>query len=185
MAVRHAALFIALCACSGAGNQDLFEGSSTESDVQGTLPTPTPSPSPSPSNAPTSTTTPPSAPPPAAPAPTPQPETCVAEKENNNTQANANEFKTCFKGQLSNNNDVDFGVFTVPAGTKSTAWTHKESGGKVAYRFQMEGLPIDVGPGIDGELRLTAGETYVVRVAPQNTGGGGGTKTWELNLTFK
>lgn len=182
--IRYAPLFIAsLAACSGAGNQDLFVGSSsTESDVAGTLPTPTASPT----SAPTGTTTPPSTPPPATPTPTPQPETCVAEKEGNNSAANANEFKTCFKGQLSTNNDVDYGAFEVPAGTKSTVWTHKESGGKVTYRFQLEGLPVDVGPSADGELRLMAGEKYVVRVAVQNagTGGGGGTKTWELNLAF-
>ena len=176
-------------ACSGATNQDLFEGNTAESDVNGTLPTPSPSASTSGTSggtsgsgttpAPTSTT------PGSTPPTEPEPDACVTEKENNNSAANANDFKTCFKGQLANNNDVDWGSFTVPAGTKTTAWTHKETGGKVTYRFQMEGIPVDVGPGPDGELRLQAGATYVVRVGVQTGTGGNNAKSWELNLSFK
>jgi len=174
-------------ACSGATNQDLFDGTSAENDVNGTLPTPSPSTSTGTSGGTSGTpTAPPTSTTPTPTPPTePEPEACVTEKENNNSAATANEFKTCFKGQLANSGDVDWGSFTVPAGTKTTAWTHKESGGKVTYRFQVEGIPVDIGPGADGELKLQAGATYVVRVGVQTGSGGSGAKTWELNLSFK
>ncbi|MBS2015768.1 MAG: hypothetical protein JST00_22970 [Deltaproteobacteria bacterium] len=183
------ALALASSGCSGAENQDLFQGTSAESDVQGTLPAPSPSStSPSDSTSPPSssgaTPAPTSTTPPSTPPSTPPAEACVVEKEPNNVAATATAFKTCLKGQLANNADVDFGSFEVPAGTKSTSWSHKESGGNVIYRFQMEGLPVDVG-GSDGDLRLQPGQRYVVRVAPKNPGNGGSAKTWELELSFK
>jgi len=181
-------LSLSVAARSRAGNEDLFSGSSNESDVSATDPagatpaTPggtgaSPAPAPAPAPAPGPTTSPP-------PAPTtpPAPEICTPEKEPNNALADATEFKTCLSGRIDSTNDVDFGEVVIPAGTRSVTWTHKESG-KVTYRWFKNG---SLFPAQDeaGVFTPTPGATYQVQVR-LGVGANGTKPTWEIKLSFK
>ncbi len=71
----------------------------------------------------------------------------------------------------------------MPAGAVTTSWAHTESGGKATYRFDLNGSPVPTEPGLDGQLHLLGGQTYLVRIAQ---GQNGNVKTtWELDLAFK
>jgi|GEM_PF-6637651 len=177
-----------LVACSGAGNQDLFEGNATASDISfnepetpsGTTTAPAASTETEGADAGPSSPAPPTPPPPAdagtadaAPA-----ETCTLETEPNNTMATPNAFTTCFRGEVESSKDVEYGRFTMPATAREVRWTHDDDGGKVAFRFFLNGVPV-----LTKNNKLVApipGATYLVQVRTTQS-----RPTWELRLTFE
>lgn len=175
----------ALAACSGAGNQDLFEGATEQNDTSTTLPSPSGA---SPSNPGAGT---PATPPatnkdagttPPDPDPDPQPAKCTQEKEPNDDVAKATPFTTGLCGKIESGNDVDFGSFVVPPNAKSITWKHTESSGKLTYRFFIGGIQV---PALDDDsLRVVPGATYAVQVKTAS-GNGGNRPSYELTVTIK
>jgi len=158
---------LALAACSGAGNEDLFEG--TPSDTAGTLPTPTTKP-----GAPTTPTAPATPAKDAGPTPPPADGQCTQEREPNNESAKATPFTSGLCGKIDNNNDVDYGSFEAPMNVETISWKHSEKGGRATYRFFL------LGGGI-GQVQAIPGGKYVVQVRGSN----GDRPTYEVNVAFK
>jgi hypothetical protein len=164
----------ALAACSGAGNEDLFTPASS-SDTSSTSPSGS-NDKPSSSNG---TTTPPTK----APGPPTQQEACTQESEPNNDVDNATSFTSGLCGKIGNQNDVDYGTFDVPGDAKGITITHAETGGKVTYRFALDGVPI---PLQGDQLKAIPGATYTVQIRLDRSGGGtGGLPGYELYVSFK
>lgn len=182
LACRAAALALVACsvACSGAGNQDLFEAAAEQDDTSTTLPAPsTASP-----DAGTTTPSNPSTPTKDAGTPEPpaEPEKCTQEKEPNNDVNKATPFTTGLCGKIDSSSDVDFGSFKVPQGAKSITWKHDENGGQLSYRFFVGGVPVPAAD--DDELRVVPGATYAVQIRSAS-GNGGNRPTYELTVTIK
>jgi hypothetical protein len=173
---------LALAACSGAGNQDLFESASEQSDTASTLPTPSNGTSGTPG------TGAPSTPPgtgkdPGTTQPTPEPaaDECTPEKEPNDEASKATPFKTGLCGKIDSSNDVDYGSFVVPANARSITWDHTESA-RVSYRFYVAGVPV---PALDDEtLQVVPGATYTVQIKSGSTSGGN-RPTYELTVDIQ
>jgi len=161
----------ALAACSGAGNEDLFEASNDQSETTTTLPATTKPATPD-ARAPS---TPPKDPTP-APVPTAK---CTQEDEPNNDQRNATEFQTSICGKIDGNGDTDYASFEVPDDALGVSFKHTETGGKATYRFFLNGLQV---PGsVDDELRAIPGQTYTVQVRGQN----GDKPSYQLDVSFQ
>lgn len=169
-------LTVALVACAGAGNEDLFEASADQSETAATLPAPATTPGTTPRPAPVT----PGAD--AAPAPAPVEEKCTPEKEPNNDVNRATEFTSCISGKIESANDVDWATFDVPLDALEVTLKHSEKNGKVSYRVFLQGGL--VAQSADEELRVLPGATYTVqmRLAPGNNGN---RPTYELNVAFK
>jgi hypothetical protein len=163
---------VALAACSGAGNEDLFEASGDQADQASTLPAPT---TPTGTNDAPKTNTPAK---PAQPAPTPTAK-CTQEDEPNNDQRNATEFDTSICGKIDGNGDTDYASFEVPEDALNVTFKHTETGGKATYRFFLNGL--QVSQSADDELRALPGATYTVQVRGQN----GDRPSYQLDVTFQ
>lgn len=173
----------AFVACSGAGNQDLFEAAREHDDTSTTLPDPSTTTTPD-----SGTTTPalPARPHPVEDAGTPEPPTdpepCTQEKEPNNDVNKATPFTTGLCGKIEASNDVDFGSFKVPQNAKSITWKHDENGGQLSYRFFVAGVSV---PAVDdGALSVVPGATYAVQIRSAS-GNGDKRPTYELTVTIK
>jgi hypothetical protein len=163
---------LALAACSGAGNEDLFQPSQSNDST-----TPSPSTSDKPSSSNGATT-----PPTKDTGPAQQAEACTPEAEPNNDVDNATSFTTGLCGKIGNQNDVDYGTFDVPGDAKSITIKHAETGGKVTYRYSFDGVPISLQ---GDQLKAIPGATYTVQIRLDRSGGGnGGLPSYELGVSF-
>jgi hypothetical protein len=172
-------LGLLLVGCSGATNQDLFEPSGA-SDTASTLPGPGSSDS---SEPPSRAQLPPASSPDAGTVPTPPAPTgkCTQEvAEPNNDVRKATQFTSGLCGKIDSNNDVDYGTFTVPPGTKRITWRHAEKGGgRVSYSFSIVGgIPL---PQDGDELDVVPGATYTVQIRAAQ-GNGGDRPSYELTI---
>ena len=172
---------VVLVGCSGAAGSDLFSADQTASPTDpaptGSTPDPTP---PLPDSGTVDPTPLPDAARPDAPDPTP---TCTPEAEPNNDLAHATAFTTSFCGKIATANDVDFGTFKVPQNAKDMQITHVENGGKVIYRYYLEGQLLPLSDSIDA----IPGATYTVQIklATGNGNGNGNTPSYQLDVQFK
>lgn len=183
---------LALLGCSGAGNADLFDDSSSPGNDTSSIDPATPS---APAKSPASNHQAPSAPsapvttPGAAPAPkepTPPAAVCTHEVEPNNGSAKATPFTSCFAGRIDSRDDVDWGSFTAPKGAKVIALKHAETNGAVSYTYWMNGLPILFADDSAGELDVVPGATYAVQIRSAQAGSGTNTHpTYQLDISFK
>jgi hypothetical protein len=163
---------LALTACSGAGNEDLFQPSSSDSAST------TPSGS-SETRSPSNGT-------PGSPAKDPGAQhtaACTPEVEPNDDVDNATSFTSGLCGKIDAPGDVDYGTFDVPADAKSITVRHTETGGKVTYKYAVQGVPI----ALQGDqLKAVPGATYTVQIRLDRSGGGnGGLPSYELDVSFK
>lgn len=167
---------LALTACSGAGNEDLFQSPPSDSSLTPSPSTSGSSDTPSPSNGKRPAT-------PAKNPGAPQTAACTPEVEPNDDVEHATPFTSGMCGNIDTPNDVDYGVFDVPADARSITVKHTETGGKVAYKFSLDGVPI----ALQGDqLRAVPGATYVVQIRLDRSGGGnGGLPSYELYVSFK
>lgn len=173
---------LALAGCSGAGNEDLFEGSGDPTfESNGTQPAPSPSASASASGSSGAVL-----PPAAEPTPPknddekPEP-TCTAEAEPNNDLSRATVFTTRFCGKIESSNDVDHGRITVPAGKTTIVFKIDDKGGKVTTKFFAGAVAVQ--PQGD-ELRVVPGMPYTVQIRLAS-GEGGNRPTYEVDVSFK
>ncbi len=175
-------LALVLVGCSGASNQDLFgaaSGQNEENDTSATQPAPSSSPKPSATTEPQ----------PAPVAPTqdagadaaPEAAKCTPPIEPNDSIGNATPFTSSFCGKIDGPGDIDFAKFVVPAGATGLAITHDEKGGKVAYRYYLNGVLLPVqGDGIPA----IAGVTYTVQIKLAANSNVGDRPTYQLNVFF-
>jgi len=181
--VAFAPAVVALAACSGAGNQDLFEGSGDPTvGSNATDPAPSPSASvtaPGSSGAVLPPRTEPT--PPKKDEPEPPQATCTPEVEPNNDVARATVFTTSFCGKIASSGDVDHGRFTVPAGKTTIVFKIDQKGGEVSTRFFAGAVAVQ--PQGD-EIRVVPGMPYTVQIRLAN-GEGGNRPTYELDVSFK
>lgn len=177
---------LALVACSGAGNDDLFAGSAEANDIStndpspaahpGTNPTVAPPPSPSPApgtGAPDAGTVSP---------PVPTPPSCTQEVEPNNDFAKATPFKASFCGKIDSAADVDYASFVVPVGAKTIDVKHAEKNGKAVYRYFLGGASLGSDP---SALEAIPGATYTVQIRLDKSGSATALPTYELDVTFQ
>lgn len=178
-----AVVALALVGCSGAGNQDLFDG-------DGDPRTDTNAVTPSPSGSATAPASPGAVLPPNNPGTTPpKPEgederpaaKCTPEAEPNNDLAKATPFTTGLCGKIDSNNDVDYGRLTVPVGKTTIVFKHSEKGGKASYRFFAGAVPAQQS---GDEVKVIPGMTYSVQVKLAS-GEGNNRPTYELDVEFK
>lgn len=176
---------LALAGCSGAGNEDLFDGSGDpSSESNATQPAPSPSASASASASGSSGA---ALPPPSAPTPPPKNEddppqaTCTPEAEPNNDLARATAFTTRFCGKIESGGDVDHGRFTVPAGKTTILFKVDDKGGKVTTKFFAGTVAVQ--PQGD-ELRVVPGMPYTVQIRLAS-GEGANRPTYEVDVSFK
>lgn len=162
-------LVLALAACSGAGNQDLFEASD-ESDTSAA----TPSSSPSDKGDGEGPKKP-------DPGPAAQGDKCTPEREPNDDAEDATEFTTGFCGKIEDDDDVDYGTFVVPQDVTTMTWKIHETGGKAEYRFSVFGVSFST----NGDtMRAIPGATYQVQIKSAS-GNSGNRPTYELSVSFK
>ena len=183
------ALALALVGCSGAGNADLFDDSSSAgNDTSSINPAPSAPAKSAASNDPAA-----SAPPaPVKPGETPGPKDpappaadCTQEVEPNNVAAKATPFASCLAGKIDSRDDVDWGTFTAPKGAKAIVLKHAETNGAVSYAYYMNGLPL-FAEGSDRALDLVPGATYAVQIRSAQAGNGGNTRpTYQLDISFQ
>lgn len=162
---------LALVACSGAQNQDLFEASVEQDDTSAVQPAPAPPPGKTETGKPSA--------PPAAPNENDPPEACTPEKEPNDDAAEATPFKTGLCGEIESGRDVDYGSFVVPPNAKSITWDHTERDGEASYRFFLGLGNVPVPELDDDTLQAIPGATYLVQIRRSSS-----TPTYELTLTF-
>jgi len=105
--------------------------------------------------------------------------TCTPEAEPNNDLAHATPFVGSFCGKIGSGNDVDFGSFVVPPNAKSIVISHSENGGKVNYRYYLNGRLLAASDPIDA----VPGATYAVQIKPGN--GGSDSPSYKLDVAFK
>ena len=180
-----------LVGCSGAGNADLFDDSSSPgNDTSSINPAPS-APAKSPASddkapsAPSGPVTPGGTPAPKEPAPAPSPAACTQEVEPNNVAAKATPFTSCLAGKIDSKDDVDWGTFTAPKGAKSITLKHAETNGAVSYTYYMNGLPLFAGGG-DREIDVVPGTTYAVQIRSAQPGSGGNVRpTYQLDISFQ
>ncbi len=178
---------LAVVACSGAGNEDLFAGAAEANDTSTNEPSAAPSPS---AGAKTGGTTPtpgssPSPPPPdtgTVPPPAPTTATCTPEIEPNNDPAKATPFKTAFCGKIDSVADVDYASFVVPMGAKTIDVKHSEKNGKAVYRYFLGGASLGSDP---GALEPIPGATYTVQIHLDKSGSATALPTYELDVAFQ
>ncbi len=180
---------LALVACSGAGNDDLFEGTGEANDTSATSPAgATP-----PSGATPGGATPGGATPTPAPAATPPPPdtnavpppaaaTCTPEIEPNNDVTKATPFKTSLCGKIDSASDVDYASFVVPKGATTIDVKHSEKNGKAAYRYFLGGAMLGTDPDL---LEPIPGATYTVQIRLDRSGSTTALPTYELDIAFK
>jgi hypothetical protein len=181
LSVLALTLVPAVAACSGAGNQDLFEDGTAEANDTSSA-EPTPSTQKPPSNGPSGSTT---APTPAGDdpgtPPQPTPAACTQEAEKNDDPQSATRFQTSFCGKIGSSSDIDWASFVVPMDATSVDLTTSEKGGRATYRYFFLGQPI--GSDVD-ELKVIPGATYFVQIRLDRDGGNG-LPTYELDVAFK
>lgn len=116
-------------------------------------------------------------------APPPPPPECLDEKEPNDAFNKANTFTSCITGKVKGR-DVDYVQIVAPKNAAELAIDHSESGGKVAYRVFVDGVPY---PAFTNDapdaLPATPGATYTVQIQP--AGGTAGDRTWKLEVSFQ
>ena len=182
---------LAVVACSGAGNGDLFAGAAGANDTSanepsaaqspsgatttgGSVPTPGSSPSPVPNTGSPDTG---SVPPPAPTAPT-----CTPEIEPNNDPAKATPFKAAFCGKIDSAADVDYASLVVPMGAKTIGVKHSEKNGKAVYRYFLGGTSLGSDP---SALEPIPGATYTVQIHLDKSGSATALPTYELDIAFQ
>lgn len=108
---------------------------------------------------------------------------CASESEPNDSIQAADTFKSCIAGGLKGR-EVDFVSTVAPATTKQVSIVHTESGGKVAYKVYVNGVPY---PSFTDEppasLPATPNATYTFQIQP--TGQSTGDRTWKLEVSFQ
>ena len=190
MAARRAralSLFaLLLVGCSGAGNADLFNGdpgepaSAEQNDTSASDPGPSTN-----KQQPTVPGQFAAAPPPAADtppvAPDPMPK-CPQEAEPNNDINKATLFTTSLCGQIGTASDVDFVSFVVPAGKTEVAIKHDAKGGKIAYRYYLQGIYLPIGG--DG-MKVIPGATYSIQMKLSPTSASTDRPSYQVDISFK
>jgi hypothetical protein len=191
---RALSLFaLLLVGCSGAGNADLFNGDpgappSSEDDDTAVEPVastkkeapgqPAAAPAPGSAPAPEAPSTPA---PPTTPDPDPAP-SCTHAAEPNNDLNHATVFTASLCGKIDSATDVDFGSFVVPAGKTQISIAHSEEGGKVAYRYYLQGILLPLAG--DGMI-VIPGMTYSVQAKLSSASNSGDRPTYHLDVSFK
>ncbi len=173
---------VALAGCSGAAGSDLFAADQSASPTDpapiGSTPDPTP---PLPDG---STVDPTPGPPDAGrPEVDPPAPTCTPEAEPNNDLGHATPFTTSLCGKIATANDVDFGTFKVPQNAKDMQITHVENGGKVNYRYYLNGTLLPLSESIDAIPGATYGVQIKLATGPVSPGGS--TPSYQLDVQFK
>jgi hypothetical protein len=179
-------LAVLVAACSGAGNDDLFE-SGQQSDTSSNNPAPATT-----GTGGSATKTPPTTAP-GTPEPAPEPpgtpnnpapdnDTCTPEVEPNNDIAKATLFTSRFCGKIDSGSDVDFARFVVPKTATTVTFKHSEKSGRVSYRFFFGSVPVQ--PEGD-QLTVIPGATYNVQMRLSQSGGSGDRPTYELDVAFQ
>jgi hypothetical protein len=176
---------LVLVGCSGAAGSDLFAADQTATSPTDPSPTGTgtTTPEPTPPLPDGGTIDPPPVVPDAGrPDVDPPTPTCTPEAEPNNDLAHATPFTASFCGKIAGSNDVDFGRFVVPQNAKSMAISHSENGGKVNYRYYLNGQLLALSDSIDA----IPGATYTVQIKlATGSGNGNGTPSYQLDVAFK
>lgn len=117
-------------------------------------------------------------------APPPPKPSCASESEPNDSFQSADAFTACIQGVLKGR-DIDYVSTVAPATTKQISIVHNESGGKVAYRVLVNGVPY---PSFTDEpppsIPATPNATYTFQLQPsgQSTTGD---RTWKLEVSFQ
>jgi len=171
---------LVLVSCSGAAGSDLFAADETAAAPTDPAPTGTGTAHPVPPLTEAGTPEPPPVVPDAGrPDVDPPTPTCTPESEPNNDVAHATAFTGSFCGKIAGANDVDFGRFLVPQNAKTMAITHAESGGKVSYRYYLNGQLLPLSESIEA----IPGAAYTVQIKLAN--GNGNTPSYQLDVAFK
>lgn len=112
----------------------------------------------------------------------PSPPACAAEIEPNDDAEDATPFTRCVRGTV-RGRDVDFVEITAPADATGIEIAHSETGGKVAYRVYINGMPF---PSFSGDAPdfIPAVTSATYRFEIERSGGGGATRAYELEVTF-
>jgi hypothetical protein len=192
--VRALSFFaLLLVGCGGAGNEDLFNGDpgqpaaledndTAESDPVSSTKKDAPAPPSAAAPAPSVPATPSDpATPPATPDPDPAP-SCTHTAEPNNDLGHATTFTTSLCGKIDSASDVDFGSFVVPAGKTQISIKHDEQGGKVAYRYYLQGILLPLAG--DGMI-VIPGLTYSVQMKLSPSSNAADRPTYQLDVSFK
>lgn len=117
-------------------------------------------------------------------APPPPPPKCASESEPNDGFQAADTFTACIEGTLKGR-DIDYVSTVAPGATKKISILHNESGGKVAYRVYVNGVPY---PSFTEEppasIPATPNAKYTFQLQPsgQSTTGD---RTWKLEVSFQ
>lgn len=120
----------------------------------------------------------------AGPPPPPPPPACQSESEPNDSMQNADVFKSCVTGVIKGR-DIDYLSTVAPATAKQIGIVHNETGGKIAYRVFVNGVPY---PAFTDEppasIPAVPNATYVFQLQPsgQSTTGD---RTYELEVSFQ
>lgn len=193
---RTLSLFaLLLVGCSGAGNSDLFTGApgepgSSEPEVTASEPTtstkkqqPTapgePAAAPAPAAPAPAAPTPPATTPDPAPPPAP---TCTHEDEPNDEIHKATSFTTSICGKINTASDIDYVSFVVPPGKTEIAIKHDETGGKVAYRYYIQGIYL---PFAGDGMTVIPGVTYSIQMKLAPTSATADRPNYQVDISFK
>ena len=181
MSISVSVFAVVLAACSGAGNEDLFE-ETEQQDVSKTDPAPTTTDPVKTTPGKTGETTTPGTPaPPATPTTPPAADACTQEIEPNNDLVRATPFKERLCGKIDSATDVDYGRIIVPAKATTLTFKHSEKNGRLNYRFFLNSVPIQA----NEEINVLPGATYSVQIRPPTGGGGGDRPQYELEVAFQ